>query len=183
MSTLVSNGLKNGSLTSDDLAQAGTSAAVGFGLGFAAQGTTNLLFSASKYHHPSGVAVIPLSGNRYSSPASIYLDNLFRLATQGGARTYRETANSVIPNTAASITQPLVQGPFDRAVLPAAGLRDSRDPYAYIFNRNRGPYDRFYWQTLMFTLLGNRIIWKGNLGSCTVAPTWSDCQVRPKLPL
>jgi RHS repeat-associated protein len=120
-STLISNGLKNGRLTSNDFVQAGTSGAVGFALGGVSQYLANQLLPASRYYYPSGVAVVPLSSNRFSSSASVFADNLFRLSTQGGSRTYRETANNVIPNTITAILQPIVQPPVDSVILPLGG--------------------------------------------------------------
>jgi len=52
------------------------------------------------------------------SKSSIYAENVFRLFTQGGARFYRETANNIIPNTAAGIVQPIVQPAIDNVTLP-----------------------------------------------------------------
>lgn len=123
-STLVSNGLKNGTLTQNDFYQAGTSALVGGALGGVFQKATNLIVPASSLASGSvqGQVVRGLDSNYLVSPGHAYLNNLYNLTLQSRPDIISETANNVIPNVAAGIIQPIVQPIADKVLLPGSGV-------------------------------------------------------------
>ncbi len=137
-STLVGNRLKNGKLTSSDAYQALTSGVVGGLLAGGAQWGTNFFFPASNSLNGTNLFSASLSSNSYSSQWSIYKDNLFRLFVSSNiSRGLREMGNSVIPNTAAAVLQPLAQPSFDNIVLPIITSADYLVPsFADVFGAN-----------------------------------------------
>ncbi|MDX2044467.1 MAG: RHS repeat-associated core domain-containing protein, partial [Acidobacteriota bacterium] len=137
-STLVGNGLKNGKLTSSDAYQALTSGVVGGVLAGGAQWGANFFFPASNSLNGTNLFSASLSSNSYSSQWSIYKDNLFRLFVSSNiSRGLREMGNSVIPNTAAAVLQPLVQPSFDNIALPIITPADYLVPsFADVFGAN-----------------------------------------------